>query len=111
MAVEARGSIAYTVEPPEDELAPRIAPCTRISWHGKELSDGHLDCRRNRGSADDRAVGSVLHLVRPSRKGAWSHLVHVVEAAGSPRHWPGRWWIPTDSTRQRRCAWGSLLIG
>ncbi len=50
-----------------------------------------------------------LHLVHPSRKGARTHLVHMVEAAGSPRYWPGHWWVPTDSTGGGRCAGGSLL--
>ncbi len=51
----------------------------------------------------------VLHLLHPSGEGARTHLVHMVEAAGSLRHRPGRW-SPTDSTRRRRCAGGSLLI-
>jgi hypothetical protein len=54
-------------------------------------------------------MGSVLHR-EPSGEGARPHLVHMVEAAGSPRHWPGRW-VPTDSTRRRRRARGSSLIG
>ena len=40
----------------------------------------------------------VLLLGSSSREGARTYLVHRVEAAGSLRHWPGRWWIPTDST-------------
>ena len=44
-----------------------------------------------------------------SGQGARTHLVHMVEAPGSFRHWPGHRWGPTDSTRRRRCARGSLL--
>ena len=51
-----------------------------------------------------------LHLVHPSWESTWTHLVHMVEAAGSLRHWAGHWWGPTDSTRRRRCAEGSFLI-
>src|SRR5258705_9199132 len=76
----------------------------------KELSHGDLDCHRARCCALDRAVGSLLHLVHPSRQSARTYLVHVVEAPGPFRHWPGRWRVPADSPRHRRRAGGSLLI-
>jgi len=54
-------------------------------------------------------LGSVLHLVHPSRQGARTHLVHVVEAARSLRYRFRHWWDPTDSSWRRRCERGSLL--
>jgi hypothetical protein len=75
----------------------------------EELSHGYLDCLRDCARALHRAMGSVLHH-EPSGEGARPHLVHMVEAARSPRHWTGRW-VPTDSTRRRRRARGSSLIG
>ena len=51
----------------------------------------------------------VLYLVHPSRQGARTYLVHMVEAAGSFRHWPGHWGSPTDSTGRRRCTRSSQL--
>src|SRR5687768_11586387 len=77
----------------------------------EELSNGFLDCHHACGCADDRAVDSVLHLVHPSREGARTYLVHVVEAAGASRHWRGHGRSATDSTGRRRCARGALLIG
>lgn len=74
------------------------------------LSHGHLDCCRARARPLPRAVGSVLHLLHPSREGPRPHVVHVVEAARSPRHWPRRW-VPTDSAGRRRRSWLSLLKG
>src|SRR5688572_6745565 len=68
----------------------RTAACIEdLSWDGEELSYGHLDWPHNRALALDGAVDSVLHHVHPSREGARTHLVHMVEAAGSPRHWVG----------------------
>ena len=49
--------------------------------HLEELSKWRSDdCPRARASALHRAVGSVLHH-EPSREGARTHLVHMVEAA------------------------------
>ena len=87
----------------------RTEVCT-IDSGREELSNGDLDCRGYRARALHRAVGPVLLHEHPSLESARTHLVHVVEAAGSLRHWPGRWWNPTDSTGRRRCAGRSLLI-
>jgi len=57
-----------------------------------------------------RTLGSVLHRVHTSRKGARAHLVHLVEAAWPLRHWAGHR-IPRNSTRRGRWAWGPLLMG
>ena len=65
----------------------------------KELSHGDVDCHCGRGCALSRTLGSVLHLVHPSRESAGTHLVHLVEAPGSLRHRSRTtWWDPTDST-------------
>ena len=37
-------------------------------------------------------LDSVLHLVHPSRESARTHLVHMVEAPRSLRHWSGHRW-------------------
>src|SRR6266850_6263042 len=116
-----RGLIAYTAAAAQEELAARLlrsasgakAPGPQVAFEirkRKELSHGDLDCHRARCCAVDRAVGSLLHLVHPSRESARTHLVHVVEAPGPLRHWPGRWRVPADPTRHGRCAGGSLLI-
>src|SRR4029450_9684745 len=76
----------------------------------EELSNGYLDWRHHRTRALHCAVDSVLHRVHPSREGTRAHLVHMVEAEGSLRHWPRHWWNPTDSTGRGRGAWSSLLI-
>src|SRR5438046_110169 len=103
------GLIAYTAEPPKTRSPPGSPLAPAECWYWEELSNGDLDCRRNRDRALPRAVDSVLRRIHPSRKGARTHLVHVVEAAGSSRHWPGCWWRSTDSTRRRRCSRSSLL--
>src|SRR4029434_7516943 len=100
-----RSLLAYTVATVQDEVTPRTASCSEI----RQGAEHGFDCHRGRGCADGRAVDSVLLLVRSSREGTRTHLVHVVEAAGSLRHWPGHWWSPTNSTRHRRCARGALL--
>src|SRR5262245_40337861 len=75
----------------------------------EDLSYGYLDCCHDCDRVVRCALGSVFHRVHPSREGAWTHVVHVVETKGALRYRAG-YRISANSTWRRRCAWCSLLI-